>query len=1028
MPPIKIKLKISYPLKDGRERHPGDIILTDELAAKHLVETGAAEYINEGNNNSDTFNEADVRAHYGHLGHYPAEYTTIRVLDPTNRDAPPLFDGNIKGEPDFVKICEKYAGKGNVYAGLNPRKDPVGSDGSHVSRRTAILIDIDRHHGDEAATDAELEDAAKDVEKVLAHLKANGHPEPYVAMSGNGFHIILTVDLPAQPDVADRIDAFYDSLPIKVDHKNRDLARISKVIGTMSVKGSNTPERPHRLSSAINQGSWENDKALEAYLKGAPNGATPKPFSLQTPSANENIDAKRFKKYLKNMRPCIRAMLTNENEGAQSENGDLDHEAHLLIVKDAQFNGLGYAEICALFVQQPDYKPKVTEDKVAYAIQDNVKKGITPWYCNNLIERGWCNSDNSELCAYMMNDPNIPQKKKEPTDKGAELIKIAKDHAKEFFRDQYQTGYATLPINMDRKADHDALYANDAIIRKPMSIGSNPLLSSSPESSKSALSALSASLKKTVPINSRVFKWWIARLYHEKTKQTVASDSIKSASLVLEAETQTQPMRFLYNRLAPNGGLSYWWDMGDEYGRAIHISKDGWRIEDDPPQIFRRYPHTLPIPEPEKGGTLEPFLDYLNLDDPGDKLLAIVATISYLVPEVPRIGTTITGRQGSGKSTFHRLQQNLIDPSSGDLLNLPTKDDDLIQILEHHYLAVFDNVGAITKTQSDILCRAITGAGNEKRELYTTDDSFIRQYMRCIGLNGITVPIEKSDLFSRNLLLPWTQIKSDERQTDAEMKAKMLKDAPKLIGAMLDTLVKAIQFYPDVKPTLDGRMADYIKWGIAITKAIGLSQRDFEAAYATNLKTQDEEAVKSSMVAEQLIRYMKRTSRTIMSGTATDLKAEIEDEMNPLDDRGHPIGDLLSKKPGWPKTPKDFSIQLTEVAPALESLGYKVSVTRSEKARGLRIEKIVAINEPSTEPGQRSFNTIKPSELTDTKLREALKKAGVPGPEPDEGEETAAHFGVSHHAISDWELKAKPTTNVPGDISCKPDDDEEAEP
>jgi hypothetical protein len=45
MPPIEIKLKISYPLKDGRERHPGDIILMDEDAAKKMVETGAAEYI-----------------------------------------------------------------------------------------------------------------------------------------------------------------------------------------------------------------------------------------------------------------------------------------------------------------------------------------------------------------------------------------------------------------------------------------------------------------------------------------------------------------------------------------------------------------------------------------------------------------------------------------------------------------------------------------------------------------------------------------------------------------------------------------------------------------------------------------------------------------------------------------------------------------------------------------------------------------------------------------------------------------------
>jgi len=198
----------------------------------------------------------------------------------------------------------------------------------------------------------------------------------------------------------------------------------------------------------------------------------------------------------------------------------------------------------------------------------------------------------------------------------------------------------------------------------------------------------------------------------------------------------------------------------------------------------------------------------------------------------------------------------------------------------------------------------------------------------------------------------------------------MMADAPKLIGAMLDILVKAIHLYPSVKPKLDARMADFLKWGIAITQAIGLTQADFENAYASNLNSQDDEAVRSSLVAELVIKYMSDTGQNVLQGTATDIKTEIEEWTNPVDQYGRPIGDLLSKRSGWPKTSKDFSIQLSEVAPALESLGYMVSASRTSRARGLKIEKLKKLDEKG--PGQRTFDVSIPK-LTHDRLREALR-------------------------------------------------------
>lgn len=549
-------------------------------------------------------------------------------------------------------------------------------------------------------------------------------------------------------------------------------------------------------------------------------------------------------------------------------------------------------------------------------------------------------------------------------DKAAELIGLAHENAAEFFRDQYRTGYAVLRSHdtNDTKDTNSENYSAQCAPQTPGIVSQNTVVS------------VVSDEYQTVPLNSREFKWWIARLYHEKTRGAVGKENISAATLVLEAETQTKPMRYLYNRFAPNGELSYWWDMGDEKGRAIHICKDGWRIEHSPPKLFRRYSHMLPLAEPERGGDLSPFLKYLNLEEPGDKLLAIVSVISYLVPEIPRVGSTVTGMQGSGKSTWHRLIQTLLDPSSTDLLTLPSKDEDLIQILDHHAVAIFDNVNQLNRTQSDILCRGITGIGNEKRELYTTDDSFIRSFMRIVGLNGVSMPVEKGDLFSRMILLPWEPI--TERKTDAEMKAEMKRDAPKLLGAILDTLVKAINIFPEVKTSLNVRMSDFAKWGCAITLAIGLKQGDFERAYRDNIKSQDEESVRASMVAEMVIRYLRINGETKIEGSATDLKKLIESFENPPDEHGKPTGDLLSRREGWPKNATHFGRELTEIAPSLMAIGYKVITPKKGrgKTRNYSVEKIVPLNAPKeVEKGQRSFETTDVEELTDTRLFTALK-------------------------------------------------------
>ena len=106
------------------------------------------------------------------------------------------------------------------------------------------------------------------------------------------------------------------------------------------------------------------------------------------------------------------------------------------------------------------------------------------------------------------------------------------------------------------------------------------------------------------------------------------------------------------------------------------------------------------------------------------------------------------------KSTAQQLVKNLIDNSGVGLLHMPGKykDNELIQNLDHHYISGFDNLTALEESQSDILCRAVTGAGISKRMLYTNDEDVTRRFMRCVTINGINIPGDKPDLIDRAII------------------------------------------------------------------------------------------------------------------------------------------------------------------------------------------------------------------------------------------------------------------------------------
>jgi hypothetical protein len=370
--------------------------------------------------------------------------------------------------------------------------------------------------------------------------------------------------------------------------------------------------------------------------------------------------------------------------------------------------------------------------------------------------------------------------------------------------------------------------------------------------------------------------------------------------------------------------------MADARWRAIHVTARGWTVVDRPPILFRRYSHQKPLPTPREGGDPWRLLDFINIEDSDTKLVFLVATITYLIPAIPHVILVFYGIQGSGKTTAFKLLRRLIDPSAIDVLSMPWEERERVQQLAHHWCTFFDNVTKLSVSASDCLCRAATGGGFTKRELYTDDSDVIYSFKRCIGLSGINIAASRGDLLDRSLLVGLRDIPTDRRRTEAQLYAEFAEAEGVIFGGFLDTLVTACQLYDKVNPIKLFRMADFTRWGCAIAQALGYSSKAFIAAYEAKVALQVEEAAMDSPLASVLLDYTRPLKR--WKGTPTEL-------YQLLRDHAEAIG-VSRRQKRWPKAPNALTRQLNELTPSLKALGLEVNTGLREGDEGTRIIEI----------------------------------------------------------------------------------------
>ena len=436
---------------------------------------------------------------------------------------------------------------------------------------------------------------------------------------------------------------------------------------------------------------------------------------------------------------------------------------------------------------------------------------------------------------------------------------------------------------------------------------------------------------KTYPLSSGIVRDWLSKLLWDNFQKAPGSEATSSALAILRAKAREGPCFELHNRIAQDIHGNILIDMANEGWNYIRVSKQGWSIEGTGCPLFRRYSHQKELPAPKEKGNPWDILQFANINDEKHQLLYVVSTISYLIPDIQHPVSVFYGPHGSGKSVAMRAQRATVDPSIVELLAMPRSDRELVQQLYHHYCGFYDNISTISNRASDIFCRAVTGTGNTKRQLYSDDDDIIYEYRRCIGLNGINIAAQRGDLLDRAIIYECQMMENSHRLEEKKITKLIEELTPSILGSVLDTIVKAMNIYPTVQLEKLYRMADFTRWGCAISQALGIDQLVFLDAYEDNIRSQSEETLKASLIATVLVAWMDLYPEGVWRGAPSALYDELCEYAEELN--------VSTRQKSWPKSAHWMMRRLADVEPSLLSTGYSIEKDRTSKTRIVTIRK-----------------------------------------------------------------------------------------
>lgn len=160
--------------------------------------------------------------------------------------------------------CEKVIWK--------PKNTTTDND---IKGRYWIMIDLDpKRPSGTSSSNEEYEKTHIKAVEVYRYLMDMGFYEPVVCSSGNGWHLLLPCKIGISTETNDVVNKFlrvlsmlFSDESIDIDVKVGNPSRICKLYGTMAKKGTDRPERPHRMARIVKTPEEIKPNNIEYFKK-----------------------------------------------------------------------------------------------------------------------------------------------------------------------------------------------------------------------------------------------------------------------------------------------------------------------------------------------------------------------------------------------------------------------------------------------------------------------------------------------------------------------------------------------------------------------------------------------------------------------------------------------------------------------------------------------------------------------------------------------------------------------------------------
>ena len=432
------------------------------------------------------------------------------------------------------------------------------------------------------------------------------------------------------------------------------------------------------------------------------------------------------------------------------------------------------------------------------------------------------------------------------------------------------------------------------------------------------------------PVRSRAFQLFLLRLYYRDTGASPGAQAIRAATDLFEARAlfdgEEHPIHL---RVAECEGRLYL-DLCDRAWRAVEIDAEGWRVIERPPARFRRTRGSQPLPEPQRGGSLDDLRPFFNVDHHG-WILIRAFLVAALRPGFPLPILVAKGEQGSGKSTACRVISSLIDPRTSALRGVPREVRDLTAAAKNSWLVCFDNLSRLPEDLADAACRLATGGGFGGRQLYSDHDEAIFDATRPLVFNAIPeLGTARPDFLDRSLIVDFLALPPELRRDEARYWGQFSERQPRILGALFDAAVAGLRNLPQVRLERPPRLADFALWVTACEEALGMEPGEAIAACRIN----SAEARDLALEASPLYRPLVELAREGFTGTVAELLARL-DSM---------VSDATRRSVRWPKAPNGLGSALRRIAGSLRAAGIELQFSRND-VLGRRVVSVVNLAE-----------------------------------------------------------------------------------